>query len=280
MKGILGHIVFKRIYNGEILRWMGLNMRNLRVFMIHNINYVYAILTWLAMLSIYWYLDYRVYGRNLNLGFMYVLIYPPMFTFFYYLYDEDRKESIKKQTAFGKRISNIITYIIFITFGIVLLKSILLKNPYQIKSYQILSAILFLAMISFLPQFKQKEQIVSNKESAKLISILIVIEILVVLIFCIIVSPMTVKEGQRLVVEIGYEDVEYIVNIKDPVILRTAAGDKEVLLSELEDSMNFYLYRGIKNGEEYGIIVSLIGHRIVAETNAEGNNTLLFYFNK
>ncbi len=90
-----------------------------------------------------------------------------------------------------------------------LLQSILLKNPYQIKSYQILAAILFLAMISYFPQFKQKEQIVSNKESAKLISILIVIEILVVLIFCIIVSPMTVKEGQRLVVDYGYEDVEY-----------------------------------------------------------------------
>lgn len=248
--------------------------------MIHNINYVYAILTWLGMLLIYWYLDHKVYGGNLNLCFKDVLIYPPIFALIYFLNEENRKEQIKKQTAFGKRISNIITNIIFIIFGVMLLQSILLKNPYQIKSYQILAAILFLAMISYFPQFKQKEQIVSNKESAKLISILIVIEILVVLIFCIIVSPMTVKEGQRLVVDYGYEDVEYIVNIKDPVILRTTAGDKEVLLSKQEDSINFYLYRGTKNGEEYGIIVSLIGHRIVAETNAEGNNTLLFYINK
>lgn len=262
-----------------ILKVGGLNMRSISSFIKNNIFYVYAILTWIATLAIFWYLDYKVYGGNLELGFKGVLIYAPIFIFIYFFNEENRIEGIKKQTAFGKKISNIITNIIFISFGLMLIQSILYNNPYRVKTYQILCVMLFLAMISYLPRFRQKEEIVRNKDSARLISILFVIDILVVLIFCIIVTPMTVKEGRRLVADIGYEDVEYIVNIKDSVILRTTTFDKEVALSKQEDSMNFYLYRGTKNGEEYGIIVSLNGHRVVAETSAKGNNTILYYFN-
>ncbi len=254
-------------------------MRKISGFLKQNKNYICVILTWVVNLLIFYYLDYKVYGGNLNLSFMGVLIYPPIYAFIYIINEEDRNERIKKQTKLGKKISNVITNIIFMAFGFILTWSILYNNPYQIKAYQILSALLFLAMILFIPQYKQLEQIVNKKDWACLLTNLFIIEILVVLIFCIIARPMTVREGKRLVADVGYEDIEYIVNIEDLVILRTITGYEDVLLSKHEDSMNFYLYRGTKNGENYGIIISVISHRIVTEINSEENNVLLYYYN-
>lgn len=253
-------------------------MRKVKFFITHHSSYVCAVLFWLVMLLILWYLENKVYGGNLEVGFKYALIIPPISALlYYYSCTEDRTDRLKHQTTYEKKLSNQLTNFISLVFGLYLLWLIIFENPYQAGLYELLAILLFFATLAYISRVKKQDKISSKKESAWIVSILIGVITLVGLGFCIIARPMTVKEGQRLVTDIGYEGVEYAENIKNTITLRLTFRNNDLPLPESEDGMNFYLYLGIKNGESYGILVSLVGHRIVAEVNAENNNTLMFY---
>lgn len=82
-------------------------MRKVKFFITHHSSYVCAVLFWLVMLLILWYLENKVYGGNLEVGFKYALIIPPISAFlYYYSCTEDRTDRLKHQTTYEKKLSN------------------------------------------------------------------------------------------------------------------------------------------------------------------------------
>lgn len=267
----------RNVEMGEI---MGEKIGKISIFTKRHLSYICSVLSWGLMLLTFWYFEYRVYGGNLEIGscFTYALICPPIYAFSYFLNREERKEELVQKSVLKSKISNIISDIILIGLGLFFLWVIVFKNHYLINIYLCLSIILFYIIIKYILPQKECEEKNKIKMSGWLVSILFSILIVDVLIFCIIANPVTVKGGRQLVAEDGYENVQYIDNIKDPIILESIFVDCDLSLLKHEEALNFYLYRGFKNGESYGIAVSLVGRRIVAETKDENNKTLLYFY--
>jgi len=253
-------------------------MRKISIFIKHYISYICTGLSWGLMLLIFWYYEYKVYGGNLKTGFTYALICPPIYALSYFLNKEDRKERLEQKSKSKLKISNIINDIILVCLGLFFLWVIVFRNPYLINIYLCLSVILFYIIITYILPRKECEKKNRIEDSRWLVSIIFGILTVDVFLFCIIANPITVKEGRQLVGDTGYENVQFIDNIKDPIILESIFADCDLLLSKNEDALNFYLYRGTKYGESYGIVVSLVGRRIVAESKDENNNSLLYFY--
>jgi Ca2+/Na+ antiporter len=253
-------------------------MRKIGFFIRRNISYICAVLLWGLMLWMYWYFEHKVYGGNMKIGsiFIYALICPPIYAISYFLNKEDIKERLEQKPS---KLSNIISNIILICAVLFFLWEIVFKNPYQLSMYLCLSALLFALIITYILPRKERKKKNSIKNAGWIISIIFGIQIVEVLLFCIITNPITVNGGRQLLADNGYENVQYIDNIKDPIILESIFVDCDLSLSKHEDALNFYIYLGIKNGESYGIVVSLVGRRIVAETKDENNDALLFFYN-
>lgn len=252
-------------------------MKKVSIFFKRYISYICAVLSWGLMLLIFWYFENKAYGGNLEVGFIYMLINPPVIVLFSFIFKKDREGELEQQSTSKPMISNRITDIILTCLGLVFLWLIVFKTPYQITIYYFLSLLFFYTIITYILPKKAVEKINIIRNSVWSISIIFWILIVDLLLFCVIANPITVKEGQQLIAENGYENVQYMKSMNTP-LLDFIFDDCSPALSKHEDALNFYLYRGIKNGESYGIAVSLAGRRIVAETKDENNSNLLDFY--
>ena len=148
----------------------------------------------------------------------------------------------------------------------------------MVRGYQYFVVIIALAIAYLFPRarvlLKSNHKIVTSW----LLTILFAILIIASLGFCLIVDPVTISEGREMVAEKGYQNVRFVDNITNNVALNIIFDGNQSPPAKNEDAMNYYLYQGEKDGEIYGIAVSLVGRRVVGEAIAKDNDTLSYYF--
>lgn len=252
------------------------------------INNMYVVLSWGFMLWVFWFLKYKQYGGNLDVDIMYAIIFPIVW-FLKKLLSEDTEEQSEqleqseqcpdKVSKFG----NIIIILLIAIISIFALWYLLFVNVYEIGAYLYFGILISLAICNYLEKFKNKKQLKSKKlkkEPAWFRIVLIHTIIVSTILFCVIANPITIKEGRQLVAENGFQNVQYVDSIEHIGVLKVMFPERELKLAKHEDTMNFYLYRGEKNGSIYDIAVSLIGRRIVGEAIVDNDSVLEIYFKK
>lgn len=252
-------------------------MKKLIVFIRQNINYIYTFILWLLMIWIFWFLENRVYSGNLETGFIVLLILPPLvvlLVFFFNKYENDYKDLLLLS---NQRIWNIISTIFEFIFFIFIIWVILFVNPYLVVGYQFLLILIVLNTIYYFPKLKSYYELCITKNKMMFYNIIIVTLTTSTLLFCMIANPITLNKANNLLEDEGYNNVEYINNINNTLVLKMLFSDNELKLLKNEDTMNFYLFRGYKDGEDYGIAISLVGRRIVAKSIVSSNETLKYF---
>ncbi len=255
-------------------------MKNMIVFIRKNISYIYTFILWVLMIWIFWFLKYSVYGGNLETGFISFLIFPPLFVLLVFFCRKYENEYTDLPLLSNQKIWNNISKIFELAFYVILIWLIFFVNPYIVTAYQFLLILIVLNIIYYFPKLKGYNETCIEKNKMTFFIIIIVTLITTTLSFCIIANPITLNEASSLLEEEGYENVEYVDNINSSFVLKKVFSDNEIDLLKNEDTMNFYLYRVEKNGEDYGIAISLIGRRIVAKSIVSNNETLKYFFKK
>ena len=252
-------------------------MEVVKSFTKRNTKYFGVFILWILMLWFTWFIENKAYAGNIDTGFMFFLLYPLVLALVVSIhkdeFDKDTQQPSEKQIRVGKTICNSI----IIVFCLVFLSVILFIDPYIISVYQFLFTLIIFKALS--RSFKVKEWIkLCNKKDIMLsVFVILVIFFIVMLLFLLIVNPITLNNAIKYLEETGYKNVEFVENIYSRFVLDRLYLDNDYTLSRLEDSMNFYLFKGEKNGEAYGIAVSVVGGRIVGESIVEGNEVLRYF---
>ena len=253
-------------------------MTKFTAFIKRNISYISTFLSWILMVWLFWFMEYRLYGGNLDIGFIFILTYPPLFVFLSFIFGDDINEHNQRKSPLRKKIGTGVIIVIIASCTIIILWYIIFKNPYMVRGYQYFLVMIAMGIAYLFPRgrvlLKSNHKIVTTW----LLTILFAILIIASLAFCLIVDLVTIPEGREMVAQKGYQNVRFVDNITNNAYLNIVFGGNQSPPTKNEDAMNYYLFLGEKDGEIYGIAVSLVGRRIVGETIAKDNNTLSYYF--
>lgn len=231
-----------------------------------RISVIVGILTWFTMMAILWFVEYKLCNGNLKTNFAAILGITIGYILGYFISEEKVNES---ETSVEKRKSSKLFHFILL-FSVVVFSVYLtvFVNPYLMYPYQFY-LLLFLTGTRYVYCNWKKKKRIEKRVSGWQFSILFSAVSCLTIVYCLIVHPITVEDGKHILMKSGYQNVKFEYNIREVEYLNYMFPENEIELQKNEEGLNFYFYRGEKNGKVYGVAVSLVGNRIVGEKNED-----------
>jgi hypothetical protein len=214
--------------------------------------------------------EYRIYEGTIKINFINTCIILPIAYFVGWLSRDEDKPVEKKKPTIWSNVGIFFSYIFFFLFTLFFIYR-LYKNIYEFVAYHYLALMLILAIIHFSKILERLKQINSTS-----VSIIFGTLLITTLLYVIILNPITAKDATLKVQNYGFSDVSYENNIKNQKSLSTILGTEITESSKYEDSLGYYLLKGVKDKKYYAIVVSVTNGTIVVIEEVKNNNTFRY----
>lgn len=176
-----------------------------------------------------------------------------------------------KNVSAGQKISVLVSTFIIVAASFFMIYA-LVVNPFTLMVYFYFGVLGILGLMTFC-------KTMSQWRISVMACFIFLMMIIVVLIYLLIVSPMTVKSGRDLLEQSGYENIYYEKSVADDALIRKIFDNDPQYQSKNADGLGFYLFRCEKNGEAMGAAVSVVDQNIVAVESLNNDSGLSFFMN-
>lgn len=221
-------------------------------------------------------IQYPLHGNVIKTPLLYVIVFPVLAWLGWIMNGgypkKDSSDQEYELVVFsGRKISFLISAFIIVLASLFMIYA-LIVNPFTLMVYFYFGVLGVLGWMSFCKRMSQWRISV-------MACFIFLMMIIVVLIYLLIVSPMTVKSGRDLLEQSGYENIYYEKSVSDDELIRKIFDNDPQYQSKNADGLGFYLFRCEKNGEAMGAAVSVIDKNIVAVEPLNNDSGLSFFIN-
>lgn len=230
---------------------------------------VIPVILWFVMMAILWVIQFRIYGECIETGFTgWLIITIVVLIALMQEKEEPKQENSKKNSKLKNVLRYILPLLIYAAYWSWLLMNDHSKVrqlfPYCLVLYQFLS-LLAVYVIYCIIKERYKKQTGKASSHSVLYCALFATNIVVTILFCIIVQPMTVNQAKELLEKEEFQRVEYQLKFSDKLIVEGYFSDSVIDLKDDDDLLQFYIFTGEKDGNRYEAAVSVLGRKVVAK---------------
>ena len=226
-------------------------------FAIHKpLQVACIVLYWAGTVAFLVYLGWKVYGGSLAPFDGLLIIFPPICAVAVLC----RSPSPAPKPASRPRVWHLFQVAGWIVLFGLLLASLIGGHRYDVGVYQLLLLLMIFCLLE-----QRRKRLGRSLSLSRFFLLLFTVYLLVAIGFCAVVRPATVRQGAALVRGQGYTAVGYGGHISDPSFLSSTFSDFMPMTSR-EQALGLYFYAAQKDGQPYGVLVSVLGNRVVGYT--------------